>query len=351
MSKDLKLKYFDYLKKYRVDDLFSPETKVLLILESPHKEEIQKGIPLVGKTGKIVSNMLSPFSSLPFGEIVNASKCKTIGIMNICQSPMQPSKATGLTFTEMESLKNKLEKGQISHLDGDEQELFQMIKKSFEKRLKNVANKCGGDLIYVVCGKVAAAFCNNYQNLGTFFYINHPSHGHWNCADDSYNYSIIKKIKSLLPVELIEKEHCNAHLKTMYSNCLASLKNQTDIWHKNSKKKVAACLYLDKKNDYITVQNIGISKVDGSSCAEKNAIITAVAKYPDIEMDEFQELFLLSENDTILPCGVCCEWLNKVNPNINLYTLYDNNFIRINFKNYYGDETEIERYLYQSSFY
>lgn len=151
-------------------------------------------------------------------------------------------------------------------------------------------------------------------------------------------------------VELLDKSS-NEHIKIMYEKCLESLTHQTDIWHTNSLKKVAACLFVPHYNEYFVSQNIGISKVTGSSCAERNAIIAAITIHPEIEKDKFTDLFILSESGTILPCGVCCEWLSKINKNMNLYTVYgDKNIVRINLQTYYGDETELERYLHQSEF-
>ena len=352
MNKDLKQRYLNYLNENKVNDLFSENTKVLLVFESPHKKEIKKGIPLSGSSGINVTKKLVPCCTIPFGEIIYASKNKTIGIMNVSQAPMNAIKATNASFKELEHLKRKLEKGKSFRLTEEELELYETIKNHFKKRLMRAINCCGENLIIVACGLVATSFCEDLKLKRSFYRLNHPSYGKWNYPENTKEYDILKQIKSYLPVEILEKNSADTYLRTMFSKCVSSLGEQTDIWHINSSKKVAACIYLDTKDDYITAQNIGISKVDGSSCAEKNAIITAVSKYPEIEMNEFKYLFVLSEKGKILPCGVCCEWLTKLNPAMNLYTVYDDkHFIKIRLNTYYGDEIEIERYLYQSSFY
>lgn len=61
------------------------------------------------------------------------------------------------------------------------------------------------------------------------------------------------------------------------SLCNDNLRQQTKLWHLNSCKKVAACLYIPTRNDFIVSQNIGISKVIGSLCAERSAIATTVS--------------------------------------------------------------------------
>lgn len=138
------------------------------------------------------------------------------------------------------------------------------------------------------------------------------------------------------------KEICD-YEQTALSLCNDNLQQQTKFWHLNSHKKVSACLYIPTRNDYIVSQNIGISKVTGSLCAERATIATAVSKYPDLSMEELTDLFIIGIKNPLLPCGVCCEWLHKINPCMNLYTVKGDDLVRISLKDYYGDESILEK--------
>lgn len=63
-------------------------------------------------------------------------------------------------------------------------------------------------------------------------------------------------------------------------------------------------------------------------------------------MREVTDILVLGEVNPILPCGVCCEWLFKVNRNVNLYARKGEDLLKIKILDYYGDESMIEgRYL------
>lgn len=120
------------------------------------------------------------------------------------------------------------------------------------------------------------------------------------------------------------------HIQEMFAHATASLKLQTEVWHINSPKKVCACLYLEREKQFILGQNIGISKTTGSICAERAAIITAVSLYPNISGKEINELCICGEYSPIFPCGVCAEWLHKVNPGMMIYShWHDSTYIAL----------------------
>lgn len=145
-----------------------------------------------------------------------------------------------------------------------------------------------------------------------------------------------------MPCDVKSLEKICDYEQTALSLCNDNLRKQTKLWHLNSCKKVAACLYIPTRNDYIVSQNIGISKVTGSLCAERAAIAAAISKYPDLSMEELTDLFIIGTQNPLLPCGVCCEWLHKINPCMNLYTIKGNELVKINLKDYYGDESILE---------
>lgn len=79
-------------------------------------------------------------------------------------------------------------------------------------------------------------------------------------------------------------------LQKMKLKVKENLLKQTEVWHRTSKKKVAAGMYIQKYDDYIVAQNVGLSLVTGSICAERALIVSAVAKYPDLKIDVYQPL-------------------------------------------------------------
>ena len=115
---------------------------------------------------------------------------------------------------------------------------------------------------------------------------------------------------------------------------------QTNIWHINSPKKVSTALYVERLDKFFLGQNIGISKVTGTLCAERAAIANMVSNFPYIELNDLKVLAIVSEKNPILPCGVCCEWLYKMNPDMILLTLNEKStkVIKILLRDYYGDE-------------
>lgn len=142
--------------------------------------------------------------------------------------------------------------------------------------------------------------------------------------------------------QLINKENLSDWEEKMILLAKDCLDSQTQLWHINSTKRVASCIYIKNRNDFIVAQNIGISNVTGSFCAERSAITVAVSKYPDLKFEEITDIFIIGENNPLLPCGVCCEWLYKINPSMNLYTLKQDKILKIKISDYYGDEHTIE---------
>jgi hypothetical protein len=84
-------------KPYLVKDLVE-DRKILLMLESPHRDEIEHEAPLAGRSGKSVTKVLKDGLSIDesnkeiaFGRLVKANKVNKIGIMNISNLPLQMS--------------------------------------------------------------------------------------------------------------------------------------------------------------------------------------------------------------------------------------------------------------------
>lgn len=141
--------------------------------------------------------------------------------------------------------------------------------------------------------------------------------------------------------KLFETSDIDEKILNLKDKLIKCISEQSHIWHRTSHKKVAAGIYLSERNDYIIAQNVGLSLVTGSLCAERAVIATAVAKYPDLRYDEITSIMTIGEKNPLLPCGVCCEWLFKINTDMVLYTVKDDRILEIKLEDYYGDETTI----------
>eukprot|EP00388_Colpodella_angusta_P006762 GDKJ01019696.1.p1 GENE.GDKJ01019696.1~~GDKJ01019696.1.p1 ORF type:complete len:846 (+),score=192.80 GDKJ01019696.1:31-2538(+) len=92
------------------------------------------------------------------------------------------------------------------------------------------------------------------------------------------------------------------------------------FWHRKSKKIVLAVLMIERESnrghyELFRGMNTEVSLPSGSSCAERAAISAAATKYPDLKRCEMKAIATIDPDDNlnpIDPCGVCDEWLKKV---------------------------------------
>ena len=109
MNNDSIVKQFDeYLKKNTVKDLICSTTKIVLVCESPHTEELNKGLPLVGSAGKSAFKHLWKSKGVGLGEYLLPKTLPTIGIMNVCTAPLQKTdspKQTPFNFSKLSKIR------------------------------------------------------------------------------------------------------------------------------------------------------------------------------------------------------------------------------------------------------
>lgn len=145
-------------------------------------------------------------------------------------------------------------------------------------------------------------------------------------------------------IRAVDEQSAFPELLALREKLIKNLGEQSDVWHRTSPKKVAAGVYLKKKNDYIVAQNIGLSLVTGSLCAERALIATAVCKYPDISFQDFEWIMVMSENGPLVPCGVCAEWLLKINPKMKLYMIKGPCFVEYELNDLLREECNFENH-------
>ena len=340
-----------YVRKYKIDDIYSEQTKYLLVFESPHKEEIHTGIPLSGASGIAVSKAICPYvGKLPFGPFAKMTDGNPIGIMNAVCVPLQPKNAVGWSFDVLESIRVKYGKQKPAKLRPEEETVMNLMIQSFLQRVE-VANELSPSVELIACGRFAESFCKKIpeEKKIPVRVLPHPARNGWNVSSNMNTekkeqlISVLSLLRNSMPLEFIRKTEASEHLSRMHEECKNCINEQNIKWHINSPKRVAACVFLNGK--YITEQNIGISKVTGSICAERNAISKAISLFPDVEPESISQMFVLGESGTLLPCGVCCEWLNKINPNMDLFTEFgEEYYLRVKLSEYYGDEKKYVRY-------
>lgn len=166
--------------------------KYIFVFESPHTTEVNKKIPLSGKTGMYVMNKLCicDKDNTSFGEYVYSKK-DTIGdiaIVNVCNIPLQSSRSfnyskkfsDALTFVRNNhrSLRNhRLSNSNIRKIKEIEEQICNSFKAN-ESIFKNADN-------IVVCGKFAKSYFNKLFSDLKYKYLSHPSRNHWDNQNDT----------------------------------------------------------------------------------------------------------------------------------------------------------------------
>ena len=144
----------------------------------------------------------------------------------------------------------------------------------------------------------------------------------------------------VLLVEDLSSQEYRCYLEARnYFNC------QTSTWHINSLKRVSAAVFVKSCEKVFVGQNIGISKVTGTLCAERAAITNAVCNYPKAVPEDFEILCVIGEESPLLPCGVCCEWLYKINPKMILLAMSPEKgkIIRLPLISYFSEEKMLSK--------
>ena len=191
----------------KVDDLIFKKNEndkfyLLFILESPHTEEIKEGVPLAGKSGKSVYNILNiddnKNSELSrtgsFGKFLSENKCyveeRRIGIVNVSNVPLQ-----NIGNLDFEFPKELVDIREKQKLDDD---IFEIFKEKFFKICSDITE----DTCVVICGNFAQRYFKELPIVkdGTLKYkeikLPHPSRNSWEMID-KYKDGL-QKLKSLM---------------------------------------------------------------------------------------------------------------------------------------------------------
>lgn len=164
-----------------VNDLLQGEDlKVVLLFESPHREELKdtnpQRFPLVGATGRHVTKLLDalvhqtcpmrpPIQAEPIGRLCGRPNTRFgwLGLMNACQIPLQKKAYDGnpkvqknnpKLLADLQAFKDKLDQDEDADIIGGR--LGKAIAAVLEERLASVQRR---GLLLVPCGRVARALC------------------------------------------------------------------------------------------------------------------------------------------------------------------------------------------------
>ena len=167
---------FEEIKDYFVDDLVYDETEVLFVLESPHNEEVKRAYPVAGKSGKDMSKVLFAESE-PLGKLISDRKVKTLGIINICNYPMQMSAYDANSCDDMEFFEKIRQNPKLRKKQLPINKVISKIMNDFKSRLSSHKDKK-----IILCGKFAEASFDSVFNELSFkevIRVPHPSFNQW----------------------------------------------------------------------------------------------------------------------------------------------------------------------------
>jgi len=174
-------------EKYLVEDLLGNNIKILLILESPHIDEILCKYPVAGDTGIEISKSILDNIDKPIGKYIKDNLDSSIfGIMNCCQIPMQESpycyqlmnQELLNSFKTIRNTKVNVKKRNDKYIRDIDNEIY----KNLRNRLTYILEKSDIKLI-IPCGRMANYFVNKCSNLTENIKIcnniPHPARNNW----------------------------------------------------------------------------------------------------------------------------------------------------------------------------
>lgn len=192
-------------KTYKVEDILFSDVKIVFVLESPHVQELIYRAPVSGSSGATMTKTLfGQNETLPFGRFLKekhgVSPYNTIGLMNICQIPMQVKayqnpkleKALMEFFQRLEKVRTTNDK--VAYKDIELNRLQGVILHDFIERLKTFEQQ---DVVFVPCGRFAEKFfrlADPKNQLNILQGVPHPSYNSWSKEKYASSINELKKV-------------------------------------------------------------------------------------------------------------------------------------------------------------
>ncbi|WNB90260.1 uracil-DNA glycosylase family protein [Bacillus sp. NEB1478] len=178
-------KFFQEAKSnFQVNDIRTKYSKVLFVLESPHKEELKYGVPLAGLSGRSMAKVLFKAEHIePMGKYLDKEKETVYAIVNVCPFPLQKSaypEEFVHRFTDELNLAESVRTSSAKIFrDKYKAEFHAMVLQDFKLRLlKDITD----DTVIVPCGKFAEKYVDKLQLNERYKIISgvpHPSYNSW----------------------------------------------------------------------------------------------------------------------------------------------------------------------------
>lgn len=188
-------KIFEELeKKFKIENIVNEKTEIIFLLESPHKKELEFGYPVSGPSGKTMTKVIfNGEYEKPLGLVlkdlyekkIQNDLAEKIGLMNVCQIPMQRiaypediQQKYSDFFNHIEELRNKYHKTNFKQKEVNI--IRNIILKKFNEELTKLNHE---KVILIPCGKIAStflSFTSIEKQLKLIKEIPHPSYNSWN---------------------------------------------------------------------------------------------------------------------------------------------------------------------------
>lgn len=197
MDKQTMHEQYEALKThYKVYNLVNKYKEVFFILESPHIDELLNQAPVSGLSGKAMSNILFDGEKTPIGIKLKQMPEHTIGILNVCNIPMQRAayvdekvqSTYGVfdanAYNDFFDVVEKLRTGtKAVYKDTNRNDMQEIILANFREELMKLKDK---ELVMIPCGKTAEVFFEiagvESDKWTVLVGTPHPSFGNWHKA-------------------------------------------------------------------------------------------------------------------------------------------------------------------------
>jgi uracil-DNA glycosylase len=164
------------LKNYFVNDIVHDDTKIIFVLESPHTQEVKNGYPVAGKSGFDMSSVLFGIDE-SFGKLVRDKAIKEIGIVNVCNYPLQMSAYAIEPTYEMGFFEKIRQNPNLRKQQNPINEVILDMMDDFKNRLEMHRDKK-----IVLCGRFAQSAFDSIFSQSDFvdvLRVPHPSFNNW----------------------------------------------------------------------------------------------------------------------------------------------------------------------------
>jgi hypothetical protein len=186
---DIKKFFEEAKRRYTVNDLQNPSSRILFILESPHKEEIKFDVPLAGLSGKSMAKELFKRTDiLPMGkylkELEKEKVSSVYGIVNVSPFPLQksayPDAGFAAKYAEELQIAEAVRVSGAKYFKDPDKELFHsLLVQDLEHRLNDYLTK---ETVLVPCGKFAEKYIKETRlehDSKVIWGVPHPSYNSW----------------------------------------------------------------------------------------------------------------------------------------------------------------------------